>query len=470
MESPNDIKDLKLLVSVLLKRIDDLENEIVAFRSENGKLRDKNSALQSRLKLNSKNSHKPPTSDGLSKKQGLPKAATKKTGGQKGHTGTALRMVEQPDEVVIHHAVSCPCCNKQFSGADVTSIVHKRQVFDTPETSMEVTEHQLGTITCCGQTLYGAFPEKVSQLVRHGSRIKALIVLLNSDYKLPLQKIEQLIHDLWGCESTVMNTNAGIYDSLQVVGQEIRENILATKLAHFDETGMRLSKKLHWFHVVSTEIFIYLFVHSHRGKAALESKNSLLKDYAHRTVYDCGDPYFNFPNCKYVLCGAHLLRELSNLLEKGSEWASKMHQFILRLYKHTRHEIINKPERETCLQEFEQICQMADRQEPQPIQKGRENTKNSKGRNLLNRLTSHRDVWIDFAFVPDIPFTNHQADRDIRHLKTKQKVATNFQIFKSALHYAHIQSFCSTLRKHSINVFQNFIKILDGDLVVFQVG
>ena len=473
MELPNEIKDLKLLVSVLLKRIDDLENEIVTLRSENVKLREENSALQSRLKQNSKNSHKPPSSDGLSKKPGLPKAAAKKTGGQKGHTGTTLRMVEQPDEVVVHHAISCPCCNKKFSGADVTSIIQKRQVFDIPKPRMEVTEHQLGMITCCGQTLYGAFPEKVSQPVQYGSRIKSLSVLLNNDYKLPLQKIEQLMRDLWGCsfnESTVVNTNAGMYDSLQVVEQEIRANILATKLAHFDETGMRVSKKLHWFHAASTEMFTHLFVHSHRGKAALESEDSLLKDYTHRAVHDCWATYFNFTNCTHALCGAHLLRELTNLVENGSEWASKMHQFILRLYKQTRHGIIDEPERQPWLKEFEQICRLADGQEPQPIQKGRGKPKNSKGRNLLNRLTSHRDAWLSFAFVPDVPFTNNQAERDIRHLKIKQKVATNFQTFKGAQHYARIQSFSSTLRKHSMNVFQNFIKILDGEKISFQVG
>jgi len=119
---------------------------------------------------------------------------------------------------------------------------------------------------------------------------------------------------------------------------------------------------------------------------------------------------------------------------------------------------------------FEQICQLADVQVPQPTQKGRGKPQNSKGRNLLNRLTSHRDAWLTLAFVPDVPFTNDQAERDIRHLKIKQKVATNFQTFKGAQHHARIQSFSSTLRKHSMNVFPNFIKILDGERISFQVG
>jgi hypothetical protein len=95
---------------------------------------------------------------------------------------------------------------------------------------------------------------------------------------------------------------------------------------------------------------------------------------------------------------------------------------------------------------------------------------NSKGRNLLNRLTKHQDGWLAFAFFEGIPFSNNQAERDIRCLKTKQKVATNFQTFRGAKHYARIRSFTSTLRKHSMNVFQNLIDVFDRKSIVFQAG
>ena len=96
--------------------------------------------------------------------------------------------------------------------------------------------------------------------------------------------------------------------------------------------------------------------------------------------------------------------------------------------------------------------------------------KNPKGRNLLKRLTRYYDVWMDFIFEPNGPFTNNQAGQDLRHLKIEPKVATNYQTFKRAQHYARVQSFCSTLRKHSMDIFHNFIKILDGKQVVYQVS
>jgi transposase len=257
MELSNDISVLKDLIIALLGKVEALESENSALRAENADLR-------SRLKLNSKNSHKPPSSDGLSKKPGLPKEPAKKSGGQFGHKGKTLQMVDKADETIMHHAPSCPCCSKVFSPADVVEVTQRRQVFDIPAPRLEVVEHQLGVVVCCGREHIGSFPPEVGQPVQYGSRIKALSVLLNNDYKVPLEKIEQLMGDLWGCsfnESTAVTANAGMYQALEPVEEQIKTAVLASDVVHFDETGMRVEKSLHWFHVASTSCFTYLFVH-----------------------------------------------------------------------------------------------------------------------------------------------------------------------------------------------------------------
>ena len=448
-----------------------LLSKVEALESENAALRGEVSELRSRLNLNSKNSHKPPSSDGLSKKPGLPKGPPKKSGGQFGHKGKTLKMVDAPDAVVIHHVPSCPCCSKVFSPSDVLEVVQKRQVFDIPTPRMEVREHQLGVVACCGRQYLGSFPAEVGQPVQYGSRIKALSVLLNNDYKLPVEKIEQLMGDLWGCsfnESTALTANAGMYQALEPIEEQIKTAVLASKVAHFDETGMRVEKKLHWFHVASTSVFTYLFVHKKRGREALDSDESLLKDFQNRAVHDCWESYFGFKQCQHSLCGAHLLRELTNLMEKGSKWAPQMHQFMLDLYRNSQKATAIVADRQSWEREFKHICQLADQEEPPPIYGKKGKPKNSKGRNLLNRLMDHQDGWLAFAFVQGVPFSNNQAERDIRCLKTKQKVATNFQTLKGAQHYARIQSFTSTLRKHSMNVFQNLINAFDRKPIAFQ--
>jgi transposase len=466
MELSNDISVLKDLVIALLGKVEALESENTVLRAENTDLR-------SRLKMNSKNSHKPPSSDGPAKKPGLPKGPAKKSGGQYGHKGRTLKMVDKPDDTIVHHAPCCPCCSRVFSEADVVEVAQRRQVFDIPAPRMEVVEHQLGVVVCCGRQHAGSFPPEVGQPVQYGSRIKALSVLLNNDYKVPLEKVEQLMGDLWGCsfnESTALSANAAIHQALEVVEEQIKTEILASDVVHFDETGMRVAKSLHWFHVACTSCFTYLFVHKKRGGEALESDDSLIKDFQNRAIHDCWKPYFGFGQCEHGLCDAHLLRELTSLIEKGSKWAAKMHQFILDLYRNSQKATVLVADRQTWEREFKHICQIADTEEPPPIKGKRGKPKNSKGRNLLNRLTDHQDSWLAFAFVEGVPFSNNQAERDIRCLKTKQKVATNFQTFKGAQHYARIQSFTSTLRKHSMNVFNNLINAFDRKTIVFQAG
>ena len=172
MSNSNDISVLRNVVSLLLLRIDRLESVVSIISAENIELKTDNTALKSentilksdistlklentelkaRLNQNSNNSHKPPSSDGLQKKPGLPSNSIKKTGGQFGHQGKTLKMVETPDQIIVHHIESCPCCQKVFSASDVEQTIQKRQVFDIPEPKLEVTEHQIGIISCCGQ-------------------------------------------------------------------------------------------------------------------------------------------------------------------------------------------------------------------------------------------------------------------------------------------------------------------------------
>lgn len=147
-----------------------------------------------------------------------------------------------------------------------------------------------------------------------------------------------------------------------------------------------------------------------------------------------------------------------------------MHQFLLDLYKVSQKARVLVADKQAWVREFQHICQMAHGEEPPPKQGKRGKPKNTKGRNLLKRLVKYQDGWLAFAFVEPVPFTNNQAERDIRCLKTKQKVATNFQTRRGAQHFARIQSFVSTLRKHAMNVFQNLINVFDNKNIVFQAG
>jgi transposase len=473
MDSAQDMQTLKDLVIQLLSRVESLERDNATLRTENSVLRAEIETLRAQLKQNSQNSHKPPSTDGLKKKPALAKPLGNKTGGQFGHTGKTLKMVSQPDHIVIHHATSCPCCHKTFSVSDIKQTEQRRQIFDIPAPRLEVTEHRLGIITCCGQQHKGTFPSDVNQIVQYGSRINALSVLLNTDYKVPFEKIEQLLGDLYGCsfnESTAISANMKCFDLLEPIESKIKIEILASPIVHFDETGMRVQGQLQWFHTASTFLFTYLFVHPNRGIKALQSTYSIIKDFTHRAIHDCWKSYFDFNQCSHALCNAHIVRELEALKENGSLWAVEMQDLLLHLFFLSEKASKIVEHEQEWLLKYQAICQKADKEEPPPLYGKRGRPKNSKGRNLLNRLVEHQNGILAFAFILEVPFTNNQAERDIRSLKTKQKVATSFRTFKGAQNHARIQSFVSTLRKHKMNVFHNLNLVFINQFSLFSAA
>lgn len=463
MKIPNDIAGLQALVLKLLKRIEHLEAE--------------NKELKAKLAENSRNSNRPPSSDGLKKKPALLKGEPKKRGGQKGHKGKTLKMVKHPDYVVELCPSRCTC------GTSLLHVKKKcasiRQVFDLPDPQLEVTEYQQLGCSCptCGKVHVGDFPKGIAPNAQYGSGVRALVTLLNIDYKIPYKKIKTLFADLYGYalnEATQVNALNKCYDALSEAESQIKKQLLKSKVNHFDETGLRVAGKLHWLHNSSNQLFTYLFVHANRGKKALHSAQSLLPDYKGWAIHDCWASYFKFDQCAHALCGAHLLRELQALIDRGSLWAGQMHQLLFSIYKQTDQGKSKLTSPQKVIRKYNNICRKADKEEPPPIINSRGKPKKTKGRNLMDRLVKYKNAVLAFALYHHIPFTNNLAERDVRHAKVKQKIAGSFRTKHGADIYARIYSFISTLRKHqlqhvdnNLNIFKELAAVFDGNAFNF---
>ncbi len=460
---------LRAEVAVLKAENAALKSENAALKSENAALKSENASLRDQLHQNSKNSDKPPSAEGYKKAPALPKKTGGVRGGKTGHEGQTLLRVAKPDVIVLHHAASCTCCGRHFSAADVSDIGQKRQVFDMPEPKLLVTEHQLGAITCCNEQQWGSFPATVTAPVQYGTRFRALVVLLNTDFRMPFNKIGELTNTLFGYTAnpnTITHALETVYERLESVMEALIVLLLNSKVVHLDETGMRVAGSLHWFHTACNEKYSYIFVHKQRGKTAIASDNSFMRhQFTNYVVHDCWKAYFAFDKCSHALCGAHLLRELTSLIEKGSKWAKKMHQLLLNLYVESEKGTAIAPEHikgEKWTDIYDKICAFAEKEEPPPEATTKGKFKNSKGRNLLHRLVAHKAAVLAFATVEEIPFTNNCAEQNIRHVKVKQKVAMSFRTFHGAEVYARIQSFTATTRKLKQNTFNKICDILDG--------
>ena len=438
----------------------------MALRRENAELRQQTGELKARLAQNSSNSHKPPSGEGYQKKPALPKTGLKKQGGQKGHKGNTLQMVLLADQVVACKPGVCSC------GADLAGapgqVVEARQVFDLPEPKLLVSEYRRMRCNCpqCGRQVSGCFPAQVNAPVQYGPGVLALGVLLSNACQVSFGKVSRLFADLFGYSinpASLLRANGQVSEGLKQSQQVIKEKLENSAMAHFDETGLRVEGKLQWLHTCSNEEYSYLFVDAHRGQKALRGEDSILANFTGWAVHDCLGAYFTFSNCKHSLCGAHLLRELQALIESGSNWAACMKQLLLRLYEHSK-QGKHKVHYFAYWQDlYEQFCQQGLREEPLPEPIHKAKPKKTKGRNLLERLLRYKDAVLAFAQHEMVPFTNNQAERDLRPAKTKLKVAGCFRTFSGAATYARIQSFIATCRKQKQNLFLQLKYALAGN-------
>jgi len=433
--------------------------------------------LEEQLAKTSRNSSKPPSSDGFKKPapKSLRKKGPRKSGGQPGHTGHTLKMVDKPDHTEVHPVQQCECCARSLVDQPADS-VEKRQVQDLPPLRLIVTEHQAETKTCCcGHLNKAAFPEGVNAPVQYGERIKAAAVYLKNYQYLPYDRTCELLKDFFSCpmsEGTLANIISQSHELAAHPVEKIKEQIERATVAHFDETGSRVEGKLWWMHSASTAQATYYDIHRKRGSEAF-NEIGILPDFLGRAIHDFWKPYFGY-FCLHGLCNAHHLRELIFVQEQHhQDWADSMIDCLLDikeavdLAKQTT-DHLSKQQIQDFGDRYQQILDEGHAQNPLPplppnAKKKRGRRKKSKPRNLLERLDEHRAEALAFMYDFNVPFDNNQAERDLRMMKVQQKISGMFRTEDGAKAFCRIRSYISTARKNALGAMDALTRLFSGD-------
>lgn len=468
LELASALEGIKPQLESYMHQIEGYIQQIEVQRRQISQLELRMKELESQRDQNSRNSSRPPSTDWKKSKPAFPRAQGGKIGGKKGHDGGTLKMVAKPDKVEPYSLEVCSQCGKVHFQEPLV-VQARRQVFDIPLPRIEVTEHRVLTWVCCGchYENRGEFPPDVTGATQYGPRLQTMSVLFNNAYCIPRNKIQQIFKDLYGVsvnEGTLQKQQQSAFEALAEDETHIKSCLGQSQVVHFDETGVYVGCQRFWKHAISNERYTYLFVHPKRGIAAHEEDLSILPAFKNWAIHDCWASYFHFHLCRHAVCGAHLLRELTALIEHGSKWAKEFHTFLLDLYQRSNNGRASIPtaQRTQIRAQYKTLLQKADKEEPPPIPKPRGKPKKTQGRNLLDRLTKYQKAVLAFAFHSMVPFTNNQAERDIRPTKTKMKVSGCFRTRQGAMIYARVQSFVSTVRKLQFNPFNELFTVLTG--------
>ena len=459
------MKSYEQIISTLLAKIADLEKVVI---EQAAKIAD----LEKRLDKNSRNSSKPPSSDGLSKPPrttSLRENGKNKSGGQPGHKGETLKQTETPDIIKKHVLTTCPDCHHSLRLSSLLGIV-KRQVFDIPLPKIEITEHQAEVkyCKCCNKPVTAAFPSDVRAPVQYGEVIRSWSVYYQYQHFIPEDRLQQLFSDLYGIQlatATLTGYNRIAFDALAPFEESILSQVKIAAVKNLDETGFRVAGKTQWLHVASTKTATYYHVSSKR--------KSLLDGLSGTVVHDHWKSYFNLHGVEHGLCNQHHLRELKSIIEHEKEpWATAMTR-ILKVALRCRHfhgdNAIPAVRITRLTKIYDKIIKHGlvfhEAQTPLPWKGKRGREPRRTGHNLILRLFHYKQDVLRFLHDPAVPFTNNDAERDLRMMKCKQKISGGFRSTQGAEQFARIRGFISTVRKQGLNILSSIQSVFSGNIL-----
>jgi len=409
---------------------------------------DKLEELDNKISKNSSNSSNPPSTDPKKKGNKNKGKTGKNTGGQPGHKGHNLKMVANPS-VVITHAPKGKCdCGKNLSGLALSPTA-ARQVFEI-EIINKVVEHQtLSGFCSCGVEHCREFPDGVNGSTQYGESVRGIVSYLSTYQIIPSERLAELMGDLFNyplSEGTVDNIKNEGTEHLSDFESKIQDAILKQKVGNVDETPIRVGGHSGYLHVFCNTALSYISYHAKRGMKAVVDIG-ILDKFKGILIHDCFSMYFNYGS-QHAVCNGHLLRELEFVIEKYSHtWAKEMKTFLLDANDLVK---MSKAGNEILFDHLD------------VKNKGKRRGKQHPALNLCNRMLKLQKAVLLFLRDFDVPFTNNEAERDLRMSKVQMKVSGCFRSEDGARCFALFRSYIQTMKKHGLNIFEGIKNLFNS--------
>ena len=471
-QPPDEV--LAALVASLRRELAGAEAALEQARAELAGARERIAELEARLKQNPRNSSRPPSSEGLAKPAPdngrCASGAAASPAGRTGIRGRRWRRWPGRTGRSATSRAAAARCRAGLAGRPVTG-VERRQVFDLQPVRAEVTEHQLIERECgCGHRTKATAPGGAEAPVQYGPRIAAVIVYLYAGQFLSKERTALALAELFGIpmsSGTVAALTARAAGRLDGFLEHVRDQIAASDVAGFDETGFRVAGKLAWVHCARTGKYTLLMVHSRRGRQAIEAMG-VLPRFAGVAIHDAWAPYDTYTGPDHQLCCAHALRELQAVADAAPAgqwcWAAQAAEALTGMQQLVREAIsqgrdaVDRDALAAQVRLFRSAVLAGASQTA-----ARSGALMKKHNALARRLRDRQDDYLRFTTDFRAPPDNNGTERDIRMAKLKQKISGCLRTMTGARQFCAIRSHLSTAAKHGLSFFDALIMLAEGE-------
>ena len=412
--------------------------------------------MEKKTRKNNRNSSIPSSQTG---KDGTSTSTSTQGKGKKqnGALSANTRTVEMSQ---VAEVKNCEHCGEDLADTPATSHERRTRIDIIFEKVVTHVDAEIKTCPHCNMQNKGRFPEDMSGPLQYGAGIKGYVVNLLVAQMVSLKRVQQMIRTLIGqiiSEATILKYVIQLHSNLEVWEQTSFEKLLQMPCIHVDETSLRVEKKRYWIHVYSSGDITLKFLHPKRGMEAIE-EIGIIPRYGGVVVHDCWQSYLSYDHCGHGLCGSHLLRELTFIVDSnGYAWASNMKRLLQEtcaIVSSRESKKLSEQEYKNLQKRYRNILTRGGKELPPipPKQNGkRGKVAKSDAHNLWERLKKHESAVLLFAKCSHVPFTNNRAERDLRMSKVKQKVSGCFRKSQYAKAYCRITSFLQTMSNKGYN-------------------
>ncbi len=426
--------------------------------------------LEKTTKKTSKNSNIPPSQiqkDESSKD--VPKTNTKGKS-EKTTIAANTRTVETIEVIPVEQ---CDYCGEVLSKVPCKCLERRTRIDIIFEKTVLHVDAEIKECPGCLKTVKASFPAHLKGPLQYGDGIKAFVVQLLVIQMLSLNRAQKMLTSLVGTvisEATMLAYIMKVFFALEQWEESAKMMLIKQPYINSDETSMRVDRKSYWIHSYSSEDITLKLLHRKRGKEAMEEFN-IIPRYGGVLIHDCWSSYLSYENCSHGLCGSHLLRELTYIVDSnGYAWAKNMKQLLqdcCAKVSKMKNKHLSKKEYANLQKRYRNILTRAEKELPSipEAKKGkRGKVAKSDAHNLWERFNKYETEVLLFAKLSFVPFTNNRAERDLRMSKVKQKVSGCFRAERYAHAYCRISSYLQTMCNKGINPLIAVQMALSGEI------